>query len=125
MGGALSLGLCFGLLQKIRSAPLIALISGLVGMLGDSLLGATCQAMYFCPTCQKETERHIHNCGTTTQLIRGIKWMNNDTVNFLATLLELESPCVFSSVWRRSGEHSVDTQRVPIQKQGQQKPPAC
>lgn len=87
VGGALSLGLCFGLLQKVRNAPLIALISGLVGMLGDSLLGATCQAIYFCPTCQKETERHIHNCGTTTQLMRGIKWMNNDTVNFLATVL--------------------------------------
>jgi uncharacterized protein (TIGR00297 family) len=87
MGGALSLGLCFGLLQRVRSAPLVALISGLVGMLGDSLLGATCQAMYFCPTCQKETERHVHNCGTTTRLVRGLTWMNNDTVNFLATLL--------------------------------------
>lgn len=58
-------------------------IAGLLGSLFDSLLGATAQAIYFCPTCQKETERHpIHGCGTKTTQVRGWAWLNNDWVNF-------------------------------------------
>lgn len=86
--GATSLGLFYALLSRQRhfSLSLIALISGLAGSLCDSFLGATVQAMYYCPTCKKETERHIHNCGTATTPLRGISWLNNDAVNFLATL---------------------------------------
>jgi hypothetical protein len=48
----------------------------------DSLLGATVQAIYTCPTCNKETERHpTHTCGTQTVLKRGWPWLNNDWVN--------------------------------------------
>lgn len=87
--GALSLGLFFWAMQGFRRSlaalPLIALISGLAGSFFDSLLGATVQAMYYCPTCDKETERRIHNCGTQAQPLRGVKWVNNDVVNFLAT----------------------------------------
>ena len=37
--------------------------AGLLGALFDSLLGATVQAIYYCPACEKETERHlIHLC---------------------------------------------------------------
>lgn len=62
--------------------PLIT-IAGLGGSLFDSLIGATVQAMYFCPTDQKETEKHpLHTCGTQTVHIRGWKWLDNDWVNF-------------------------------------------
>jgi len=62
--------------------PLISL-AGLAGSLFDSLLGATAQAMYYCPTDQKETEKHpLHTCGTQTIHIRGWKWLDNDWVNF-------------------------------------------
>jgi uncharacterized protein (TIGR00297 family) len=58
-------------------------IAGLLGALFDSLLGATVQAIYYCPTCKKETERNpTHSCGTRTTHIRGWKWLNNDWVNF-------------------------------------------
>ena len=58
-------------------------LAGLLGALFDSLLGATVQAIYFCPACQKETERNpIHTCGTETTQIRGWKWLDNDWVNF-------------------------------------------
>jgi uncharacterized protein (TIGR00297 family) len=87
--GALALGLVFWLLQRGRGAraelPWLGLISGLLGSFVDSLLGASVQAMYYCPVCEKETERRLHNCGTRTRLLRGHEWMNNDVVNFLAT----------------------------------------
>ena len=90
VGGALAQGTVFWLLQRcqrsLNSLPFIALGSGLAGSLIDSYLGATVQAMYYCPHCQKETERRVHSCGTKTQALRGIAWCNNDVVNFVATL---------------------------------------
>lgn len=87
--GAYSLGLFYRICQRLRRssapAPLVALISGLAGSLCDSVLGATVQAMYYCPVCSTETERRIHRCGTPTQPLRGIPWLDNDVVNFLAT----------------------------------------
>lgn len=63
--------------------PVITL-AGLAGSFFDSLLGGTVQAMYYCPTDKKETEKHpLHTCGTQTVHIRGWKWLDNDWVNFL------------------------------------------
>ncbi len=88
--GAFSLGTVFWILQRCRSSllslPLIGVVSGLVGSFSDSLLGATVQAMYYCPVCDKETERGVHSCGTKTRPSRGLPWLNNDAVNFIATL---------------------------------------
>jgi len=62
---------------------LLITVSGLTGALFDSFLGATVQAMYFCPKDKKETEKYpLHTCGTQTIHIRGWKWLDNDWVNF-------------------------------------------
>jgi uncharacterized protein (TIGR00297 family) len=88
--GAFFLGAGMWVMQGCRKslAPLllIGLLSGLAGSFFDSLLGATVQAMYYCPVCDKETERRMHSCGTKTKPLRGISWINNDVVNFGATL---------------------------------------
>lgn len=83
------LGAAFIALLTILVTPTIGWIGftvitlgGFLGSLFDSSLGATVQAIYTCPSCDKETERHpLHTCGTPTTLIRGWNWLNNDWVN--------------------------------------------
>ncbi|NJD60748.1 MAG: DUF92 domain-containing protein [Anaerolineae bacterium] len=66
----------------------IIILGGLAGALFDSILGATVQAIYWCPTCEKETERHpSHSCGSKTTQLRGWHWFNNDVVNLACSLM--------------------------------------
>ena len=90
LGGAGLIGLCaaaFSGLAGPLAAGIAALLGGLAGASFDSFLGATVQAVYYCPVCQKETERHPrHLCGTETQRVRGWAWLDNDWVNFACSL---------------------------------------
>ncbi|MBN1896032.1 DUF92 domain-containing protein [bacterium] len=63
--------------------PLIGLIilSGFLATLVDSLLGATIQAQYRCPSCGKITEKKKHCGGKTTVLASGSRFVDNDRVN--------------------------------------------
>jgi len=69
------------------TAPIliVCISSAFLGEHVDSLLGATVQAVYYCPKCKKETERKIHRCGTGGELQRGAPIINNEFVNFLST----------------------------------------
>jgi uncharacterized protein (TIGR00297 family) len=61
-------------------------IGGLAGAAADSLLGASLQALRWCPLCEAACETNPHHCRTPTLLRRGVRWLNNDAVNFAATL---------------------------------------
>ena len=91
IGGAALIGLvgtAFSFTGGRLSLILVTTLGGISGSLFDSLLGATIQAIYHCPQCNKETERYpVHTCGTKTTHFRGWKWLNNDLVNFLASIV--------------------------------------
>ena len=81
--GASAIALPAAVFSNDWSLVFVISLAGLAGSLFDSLIGATVQAMYYCPTDKKETEKHpLHTCGTETIHIRGWKWLNNDWVNF-------------------------------------------
>ncbi|MCC7128768.1 MAG: hypothetical protein B6D39_01615 [Anaerolineae bacterium UTCFX2] len=90
MSGAALVGLLamiFGSSPDPAALFLAAVLGGTAGAFLDSLLGATLQAIYWCPVCEKETERHpVHLCGSPTHQIRGWSWLDNDWVNFIASL---------------------------------------
>ncbi len=69
------------------SLLLIAIVAGVIGSLFDSLLGAAVQGIYYSESRCQETEKAIEANGTRNRLIRGLHWIDNDLVNFLATFV--------------------------------------
>jgi uncharacterized protein (TIGR00297 family) len=99
-GGGLLIGLVALALRQVEaiwgSRPLnrgylwlvpIGILGGLAGSTFDSLLGATAQGIYYCSQCQKETESKVHRCGQPTRHLRGWRWLHNDWVNFVSSIV--------------------------------------
>jgi len=90
--GALMIGLTLMLLAAIELGTWwlwllpAAIVGGLVGSLADSLLGATVQAIYRSPS-GGETERRIGRDGAPNLALHGWRWMNNDLVNLLSSVV--------------------------------------
>jgi uncharacterized protein (TIGR00297 family) len=82
------LGATLGPAGRLWVNMAVITFAGLGGAFFDSILGATVQAIYRCPTCNKETEKHpLHTCGTRTIQIRGWSWLNNDMVNLSCSII--------------------------------------
>lgn len=89
-----------GTLAELAGAALVALVAaatgvapfvpvflgGVCGAFLDSILGASAQALRWCPKCERACETDPHVCGTPTTVRRGIAWIENDGVNLAATL---------------------------------------
>lgn len=91
MAGALAIGLTthYGGARGWLPADvswLPVLFGGYFGATLDSYLGALVQARYRCSSCDTLTEQTVHQCGTTTELVHGWTWFDNDRVNLLATV---------------------------------------
>ena len=68
-------------LTEMLSVTAIAIL----GVFFDSLLGSLLQAKHRCTVCDSLTEKREH-CGASTELVSGIRFIRNDTVNALATI---------------------------------------
>ena len=62
----------------------ISLLSGFLGSIFDSFIGATLQSRFECPICSEETENRIH-CNCFTRLKRGYAFIDNNLVNLCST----------------------------------------
>lgn len=86
LAGAAWIGLLWAAPRPSAVAFFIVMAGGTAGAIADSLLGATLQATFRCPRCERVTEVGEHWCGARTTPHRGVGWMTNDAVNALATL---------------------------------------
>ena len=90
LGSAATLGgaFCVAIVASaVHIAPFWSVAAGgIAGALLDSVLGASLQALRWCPECERECETRVHRCGSPTALRRGLGWLENDGVNFAATL---------------------------------------
>lgn len=88
IGGAVLFALAAQFAGLIRGSDLFHVtLGGIAGAVADTLIGAWWQARRWCPSCTRETEQHVHRCGTLTQPWRGITWLDNDRVNFACTVV--------------------------------------
>lgn len=85
-GGAGFISIIGAALGWPRLVGLAVLAGGVAGMLADSLLGALAQSRRQCERCGALTEQRVHDCGGPTRHVAGVAWLDNDGVNFLATL---------------------------------------
>lgn len=75
-------------------------VAGVAGMLVDSLLGATLQGKYECPACDARFERGNTVCHEPVQLTTGRRWLDNDAVNFAATVVGACVAAIGAYMWR-------------------------
>lgn len=66
--------------------PLVGGLAGLLGSLFDSLLGSSLQGVYYCGACREEVESDPDRLGHPVVRVRGAAWLDNDGVNFLASV---------------------------------------
>lgn len=84
IGGAFVVALVATLVHIAPFLPV--LLGGVIGSIVDSVLGVTLQVLRYCPQCRRDCETNPHACGAPTVVRRGLRWFDNDAVNFAATI---------------------------------------
>ncbi|MBI2648720.1 MAG: DUF92 domain-containing protein [Thaumarchaeota archaeon] len=80
------LALVVGIVDGGVKLIIVALFGGVVGSLGDSLLGADVQRKGYCTVCGKPSEGTIH-CGEKVSASSGSRFIDNNIVNLIATAI--------------------------------------
>ncbi|MCX6015815.1 MAG: DUF92 domain-containing protein [Chloroflexales bacterium] len=90
--GAMAVGIIYsGSTAIFTTTPVIvafigvATVAGVIGSLSDSLMGATVQRRF--AGRSGLTEQSFASDGTWLPLVFGWRWMNNDAVNFISSLI--------------------------------------
>ncbi len=93
---ALVIPFAFGVVNWL--AYVILVLVCFVGVFIDSALGSRLQVLYRCAVCENLTEKTEH-CETPTEYFKGVKRIDNSTVNFLSGVATaLITVCVFSLI---------------------------
>ncbi len=98
--GALAVGTAGNLLVAGVAGRTVAAVAvaGFTGSVLDSLLGAAFQAEYRCPRCGASPEVPRHDgCGVRAERVSGIPGLDNDAVNWVATLAGAAAAVVLTS----------------------------
>ncbi|MGB9729467.1 MAG: DUF92 domain-containing protein [Thermoprotei archaeon] len=90
--GGLSIGIVAALFNLVQAQPMqIIILTSLTGLLGsllDSFLGAKFEAKYWCEKCNTYSKYHVHStCGSTAKHVSGYKFINNHIVNLLSIII--------------------------------------
>ena len=83
--GAVLLGATAWALAAPPAAGISALLGGCIGMMADSVLGATGQAVFDRNETGADFTAPERDVGSTKTLIRGFAWCTNDVVNLAGT----------------------------------------
>ena len=87
VAGACGIALLAWLLHWPATVAIAAAVGGVIGAMSDSLLGATLQQRRRSVRTGRVTERSADADGTPTIRAGGLDWLDNDGVNFAATLI--------------------------------------
>lgn len=76
----------------------VVAVSGIIGSLVDSYLGATIQGHYYDPDRDQITE-HEERDGKKLALCRGVRWIDNDVVNLMSNTIAVLLALGFSLIF--------------------------
>ncbi len=84
-------------MQYFLLASVVA-VSGIIGSLVDSILGATLQGHYWDTDKEMMTEREVNSEGKKLELCRGVRWIDNDVVNLTSNVISVILGASFSLI---------------------------